>query len=743
MHTTSRFVLGLVLLGVSIPSAMAAGPSSCAGQPDGTACDDGNACTPEDVCQSQQCIAHVRFAHPAGSPIAVDPYPVLDVAADVNLDGKADLVVLNYSSHTLTVLLGDGAGGFIPSPGAKAQTDSAEQSLVVADFNVDGRPDVAVVHAFGEVSVFLGDGAGGFTPVPNPVHLAGQNTVAIEAGDFNLDAKPDVVVADLNVGTIWVLLGDGAGGFVVAPGSPVASGGAGAGPGLAVADFNLDGKPDVAVANQNSKSVSILLGDGAGGLVPAPGSPVSTDGAFDLEAGDLNLDGKPDLAVASQLHVTVLLGDGAGGFAPHAVLTSFTDNFVNVSIADFSLDGKPDIAVLNYPAAAISILVGDGLGGFVNFNDPSFAGVSTARYAALADFNLDGKPDLAVANFLASSVSIFLNDVGTAPNGTACSDGSQCTAGDACQSGSCLSGAPVDCDDHNPCTDDSCDPASGCVHSNNAAICDDGNQCTTGDVCGGGVCKGTTVPNGTACDDGDPQTSGDHCQDGVCAGSSCSGTPQPKSSGYYKKLCDHGRGTPYSGDALTDADAVCVGDLTATFAGISTVDQICTVIDNPPNGGACDKAEDELMALALNICRLRVCENQEIDSSCSGDPHDHTPTTVAASLATADATLASPSRDRDSCSNAGCLAREINDGQGMHHNSLSVDKLAGNAVRLTWLSPVMDDGTGGASSYTIWRRPMLSGVAWVELGTATGLSFVDSPPDTGSWEYDVTFTISP
>jgi cysteine-rich repeat protein len=85
------------------------------------------------------------------------------------------------------------------------------------------------------------------------------------------------------------------------------------------------------------------------------------------------------------------------------------------------------------------------------------------------------------------------------PNTASCNDGNPCTTGDACQDGACVGGPALGCDDKNPCTDDSCDPAVGCMHAANAAQCDDGNACTAVDACQGGTCKGFSAPN---CDDG-------------------------------------------------------------------------------------------------------------------------------------------------------------------------------------------------------------------------------------------------
>jgi hypothetical protein len=80
------------------------------------------------------------------------------------------------------------------------------------------------------------------------------------------------------------------------------------------------------------------------------------------------------------------------------------------------------------------------------------------------------------------------------PDGTACSDDDACTSSDTCGGGICLPGAPIVCNDGNPCTDDSCNPALGCVYANNTNACDDGNACTYGDTCAGGNCVGTAVP---------------------------------------------------------------------------------------------------------------------------------------------------------------------------------------------------------------------------------------------------------
>ena len=128
-----------------------------------------------------------------------------------------------------------------------------------------------------------------------------------------------------------------------------------------------------------------------------------------------------------------------------------------------------------------------------------------------------------------------------ANNSNECLDGDVCTTGDQCDEGVCSPAGTLDCDDGNPCTDDSCDPKIGCVHTANAADCDDGNACTDGDVCKAGQCVGGPPPecgdddicttdscvpdtgcvyvlNSAPCDDGEVCTINDKCADGACLG---------------------------------------------------------------------------------------------------------------------------------------------------------------------------------------------------------------------------------
>jgi hypothetical protein len=288
--------------------------------------------------------------------------------------------------------------------------------------------------------------------------------------------------------------------------------------------------------------------------------------------------------------------------------------------------------------------------------------------------------------------------------GRACSDGNVCTTADACgASGHCVGGPPLNCDDQNSCTADSCDPATGCFSG--------------------------PLPDGTVCNDNDLCTSGDACQAGTCTPAfNGLNEPNPRTTGYYRRLC-HG---PHSGDELTDADAMCVAQITATFAGIATVAQICDVIEpSQPDNDKCGQAEDDLMVLALNICRARVCTAQNIDSQCGGN------TNVGQSLAESDAILVSPSRDRDTCIHAKCLDEEINIGRALDMNTLTL-RLEGSDVRLAWTPPYIHDGAGQPKKYNVWRRLQGSFSPFAKLGDTTEPTFLDTTCGGGAFEYEIT-----
>ena len=317
---------------------------------------------------------------------------------DFNGDGKLDLAFANQNLNAVSVLLGDGKGGF----GLKTDFPTGVNpfSIVTGDFNGDGKLDLAVANeADNTVSVLLGDGLGGFgakTDFP-----LGHAPFSVALGDFNGDGKLDLAVASEGDNTVSVLLGDGLGGFGAKADFPTGS----APVSVAVGDLNGDGKLDLVVANYGD-SVSVLIGDGTGHFGPKKEFAAGAN-PRGVAVADLNGDGKLDLAVAntSSNNVSVLLGDGLGGFAPKT--DYLTGGYpMSVAVGDFDRDGKPDLAVAT-GGYGVVVLPGAGDGTFSL--EPALAAGPGPSYVAVADLNGDLYPDLVVADPSAASVQVLMN----------------------------------------------------------------------------------------------------------------------------------------------------------------------------------------------------------------------------------------------------------------------------------------------------------------------------------------------
>ena len=303
------------------------------------------------------------FTAAPGSPFRVGRGSKSVVVGDFNRDGKQDLAILAYSNgsvfdSTVTLLLGNGAGGFSAALGNPFTVVGGQVSgLVMGDFNGDGKPDLATESSLdGTVTVLLGDGTGGFTAVPGGPLKVGAKPQGLAVGDFNRDGWPDLAVAHDFSSNLTLLLGTGAGRFATAPGSPFTVGSRPLP--LAVGDFNGDGRLDLAVGNFGGDSVTVLLGNGAGGFTAAPGSPFTVGkNPGSLAVADFNGDGKLDLAAGGD-PVVVLLGDGAGGFtaSPGSPLRMGT-RLNSVAVGDFNGDGKPDLAIANFEDSTVTVLL--------------------------------------------------------------------------------------------------------------------------------------------------------------------------------------------------------------------------------------------------------------------------------------------------------------------------------------------------------------------------------------------------
>ncbi|WBA44392.1 FG-GAP-like repeat-containing protein [Hymenobacter canadensis] len=443
----------------------------------------------------------VSFAASADFATGNGPFSV--AMGDVTGDGQPDLATANYGSNTVSVLRNTSTAGAV-SFAAKADfaTGNGPSSVAIGDADGDSQPDLVVAnYGSNTVSVLLNTSTAGAVSFAAKADFATGNSPYLAAiGDVDGDGKPDLAVANANSNTVSVLRNTGAAGAVgFAAKADVATG---TGPvSVAIGDVDGDGKPDLAVANSSGNTVSVLRQltppPTITGFTPASG-PVGTSvtftgtgfnataaqnvvffgatqaavtaasptsltvtvppgttyqypsvsnlataltayaaqpfvvtlngaGAFAVKAdaatgatpysvaiGDVDGDGKPDLAVANygSNTVSVLRNTSTAGAVSFAVKADFAtgNGPYSVAIGDVDGDGKPDLAVANYGSNTVSVLRNTGAAGTVGFAAKADFATGTNPYSvAIGDVNGDGQPDLAVANSTSSTVSVLRN----------------------------------------------------------------------------------------------------------------------------------------------------------------------------------------------------------------------------------------------------------------------------------------------------------------------------------------------
>jgi FG-GAP-like repeat/Abnormal spindle-like microcephaly-assoc'd, ASPM-SPD-2-Hydin len=300
------------------------------------------------------------------------PEANVSIAGDFNNDGKLDVavgVVGKGGGGQIQIYLGEGNGKF--SGPIRTNSATPVNELLAADFNRDGKLDLAVGDGLGNITIFLGTGGG---------HLEQSQVFdsyeALAAADFNGDGKLDLVVnsydLDSKEWSMSICLGNGDGTF----GSPqeIESG-------LyyppAVGDFNGDGNLDLAIPD--GYGVYVYLGNGDGTFTYGSDYSATYPG-YSAVAADLNGDGNLDIITSG---VSVLLGKGDGTFTSDGGVDV---NGGTVALGDFNGDGKLDAAVPGY------LLLGNGDG---SFQSPLQFAISTyPDIMGIGDFNSDGRLDL-------------------------------------------------------------------------------------------------------------------------------------------------------------------------------------------------------------------------------------------------------------------------------------------------------------------------------------------------------------
>jgi hypothetical protein len=384
-------------------------------------------------------------------PPLVLPGPTEDVAAlDLDDDGDLDLVVAMVASVELRAVFNNGGGGFSHSSFPYELPSSVNSLLVAADFDEDGRQDIAIgIGADDLVTVFRSTGLpGAGTLELMGTYFAGRSPQGLSCADVDLDGDLDLVAADIAGNEVRILRGEGDGSFRTAAGPwpagvqalTVAAGDldedgrpdlvacgtgsslnagdgrfpqvsawpvpSGTRPDAVVADFNGDGHLDVATANSafGPVSATIVLGDGDGN--PLAMKHLLNAGAWSwIDAADFDGDGDLDLVLgpggtSGAAVVLVAFNDGSGGLTAAPQLDTEWFSAMGVCARDFNGDGAPDIAVAHDTfAGRISVFLGDGAGGFTEPVATEIKTTGGQRDLAAADFDGDGILDLAVTSY--------------------------------------------------------------------------------------------------------------------------------------------------------------------------------------------------------------------------------------------------------------------------------------------------------------------------------------------------------
>ncbi len=314
----------------------------------------------------------ISFSAPNNLSAGDRPYSV--AIADFNKDGNLDVAVANADDKTVSILLGNGAGGFNSAGSYNVGSTWNPISIAVLDLNGDGNLDLASANvnlsnllvANSDVSILLGDGTGTFSTNPNYPNydvsgLSGLNAIAL--GDYNNDGILDLAAGTIFSNNVSIFLGDGVSNFSTVFDYTIGN----TTHALALADFDDDGIVDIAQVKSGLSKVFVGLGRNPDNL----GQPTSFD--FSKTPGGFNVGAQPR----------------------------------SVAIADIDGDGFLDLLVANSDDDNISLLLGDGTGSFGAATN--YAAADGSRAVAVADFNDDGKLDLVVGNELDDTISVLLN----------------------------------------------------------------------------------------------------------------------------------------------------------------------------------------------------------------------------------------------------------------------------------------------------------------------------------------------
>jgi hypothetical protein len=360
-------------------------------------------------------------------------------AADLDKDGKSELLVLNSYNNSFSVFRNTGTPGHISfTDKIDFATGANPSAIITADLNGDGGHEVLVVNNSPRViSIYTNTSTpGNISLAPKVDYATLNNPGSIAVGDLDTDGRPDIVLGEISMAALSIFKNTSTGASISFATKTDISTGAVRARSVAMADFDQDNKPDIAITGEPylQTTVSVFKNNSTVGTISLQSRLDLNAGGVgtSIVAGDLDADGHADLAVANgNTNISVFKNSGIPGVMAFGSAQQFTSGQYprDMKMADMNGDGKPDLLIANTIGRTIALLRNTSQNGTVTFAAKNEIGTNIDNVAlSAADLDTDGKPDITVVGHYAAAISvyrrsgsqkIFLVNAAKTANGTA------------------------------------------------------------------------------------------------------------------------------------------------------------------------------------------------------------------------------------------------------------------------------------------------------------------------------------